>query len=199
VILSAALPRLAAATPNVVSSLRLVLAAAFPFLPDGWRAPAILTAALTDLLDGYIARRFSLTSWQGGLLDGIADKLFVLSALLTFTLDDAAGSLTVAGAMLLLTRDITVTMIFAYIVVRRRWDAARNMPSRPLGKAATAAIYLVLFVLSLHVHAPALVSRTPIILAGAVTLITLAAMDYLLVFARALANDRHASRPPGGV
>ncbi len=177
--------------PNFLSSVRLALAAAFPFLPESWRATAIVLSALTDLFDGYIARRFGFTSWQGGLLDGAADKLFVLSALVTLTV---GGELSVGAMLLLLCRDVTVTAIFAYIVVLRRWDAIRNMPSRVLGKAATAGIYAFLLTESLQWHSEAAMRATPVLYAAAAGVATAAAIDYLVVFARALRTDRRQKR-----
>ena len=60
--------------PNVLSGLRLVLAAGFWALPPSWRLAAVIAGGLSDWLDGFIARRFGVTSVAGGLLDGIADK-----------------------------------------------------------------------------------------------------------------------------
>lgn len=43
----------------------------------------IIFSALTDLLDGYIARRFNQTTFLGACLDPIADKLLILSVYFT--------------------------------------------------------------------------------------------------------------------
>jgi CDP-diacylglycerol--glycerol-3-phosphate 3-phosphatidyltransferase len=48
-----------------------------------WGAGLFLAAALTDLLDGYIARRRKQVTTLGRLLDPIADKLLVSSALIS--------------------------------------------------------------------------------------------------------------------
>lgn len=193
VILSATGLRLAAATPNLLSGLRLLLAATFSILPPQWWAATILLSAVTDLLDGMIARRFGFTSWQGGLLDATADKLFVLAVLATFTL---AGELTIPATTLLLLRDLAVTMIFLYIVVRQRRDALRNMPSRLLGKSATAAIYLFLFAMALQIHVGAIASILPGVYVGAAALVIAAAIDYTIVFARSLQSDTVSTTRP---
>ena len=76
--------------PNLLSGSRLVLAPLAFYLIDNlmWRAAAILVlvAVLTDLLDGYLARRLQLESHWGGLLDHSSDAFFVtvtLAALAT--------------------------------------------------------------------------------------------------------------------
>lgn len=48
-----------------------------------WGASIFLAAALTDLLDGYFARRRKQVSTLGALLDPIADKLLISSALVS--------------------------------------------------------------------------------------------------------------------
>ena len=48
-----------------------------------WGASLFLAAALTDLLDGYLARRRKQVTTLGRLLDPIADKLLISSALIS--------------------------------------------------------------------------------------------------------------------
>ena len=59
--------------PNILSSLRLVIAFVFPFVPDYYWLWLVLTGGCSDFLDGWIARRWQVASWQGGLLDAVAD------------------------------------------------------------------------------------------------------------------------------
>src|SRR5947209_2395935 len=50
---------------------------------DFWALTIFLAAATTDLLDGYLARRWRQTTTVGTLLDPIADKLLISAALIS--------------------------------------------------------------------------------------------------------------------
>src|SRR5580658_1163160 len=55
-------------------------------MPASWELVALaifLTAAITDLLDGYLARRWRQVTTVGTLLDPIADKLLISAALVS--------------------------------------------------------------------------------------------------------------------
>ena len=58
--------------PNALTVLRLVAAGLLPFVPASWRLPLIVFAGASDLLDGYVARRFDAVTRWGTLFDGIA-------------------------------------------------------------------------------------------------------------------------------
>ncbi len=70
--------------PNLITLLRLVLIPVMAyFLLRGMYGISLsifLVAAVSDLADGYIARRFKLTSALGAALDPIADKINMLVA-----------------------------------------------------------------------------------------------------------------------
>jgi len=75
--------------PNAISILRLcMIPVLFLLLLDPGLvmslalAALFIVAALTDLLDGYIARRYQITTTMGKLLDPIADKLVVNTAMI---------------------------------------------------------------------------------------------------------------------
>ena len=74
--------------PNRITFMRLALVPVFVFLlyqespALQWVAFAVfLVAAITDYVDGYLARRFGAVSNLGKLLDPLVDKVLILSAL----------------------------------------------------------------------------------------------------------------------
>ncbi|HOV16122.1 MAG TPA: CDP-diacylglycerol--glycerol-3-phosphate 3-phosphatidyltransferase [Candidatus Cloacimonadota bacterium] len=79
--------------PNALTVLRIVLAPVFLYLAGFVQTPKALiwswiifiVAALTDWLDGYLARKLNLISDFGKIWDPLADKFIVLAALGVFT------------------------------------------------------------------------------------------------------------------
>ena len=95
--------------PNVLSLSRVVLAVLFIPAGRAARIALICLAALTDFLDGWLARRTNTTTRWGALVDPIADRLFVLVAVATYLLN---GELSVLGAIMLLLRDVATALGF---------------------------------------------------------------------------------------
>ncbi|MDH4079929.1 MAG: CDP-diacylglycerol--glycerol-3-phosphate 3-phosphatidyltransferase [Nitrospira sp.] len=103
--------------PNVLTLARILLIPVFIILfvhptPDQSLAAAIVfaVAAVTDMLDGYIARRTGQVTKLGKLLDPIADKLLVLSALILLMNVERVSALVV---LLIVGRELAVTGIRA--------------------------------------------------------------------------------------
>lgn len=127
------------AAADALTLLRVPLAGAFIGAPDpAWRALVLCTAALSDLLDGRIARRYG-SSRLGAFLDPVADKLFAASAFGVVLWSGALTAVEVAGVLL---RDIAATVAFATVSARRR---PRAIPARLGGKLVTVLQLLALF------------------------------------------------------
>jgi len=170
--------------PNILSLSRLCLAGLFPFVPEKIWIWLILCGGASDFLDGWIARRWNLTSWQGGLIDAIADKLFVLAVLMTFVL---AGKFSGWLVPVIIARDLTVALIACYAVYCHAWDSFRNMDARWSGKIATAGQFLLMVTIS------SVPGFSGAVLYLAVIISFIAAIDYATLFIKAL-QDRQESR-----
>ena len=103
--------------PNVLTLVRILLIPVFIVLmmvPDPERslsaAVIFVVAAMTDLLDGYVARKTGQITKLGRLMDPIADKLLVLSALILLVQLDRVTALV---AILIIAREVAVTGIRA--------------------------------------------------------------------------------------
>ena len=128
-----------AVAPSALSVLRIALAALFPFVPGNqWRASIVLVAGLSDMADGFVARRLGVASAAGGQLDAMTDKVFVLCVLITFL---SEGRMQPWQVALLLTRDVVVVVLATYVAVRRQWSGFLQMPARLLGKLTTVAMF----------------------------------------------------------
>lgn len=78
----------------------------------GWRWLALVlyaAAAITDYLDGYLARKYGTVSPIGRMLDPIADKLLVGALLLVFCFDGSFGVWDLIPATIILLREIFVS------------------------------------------------------------------------------------------
>jgi CDP-diacylglycerol--glycerol-3-phosphate 3-phosphatidyltransferase/cardiolipin synthase len=125
------------ALPNIISATRVPLALLVPFTKQKESTLAIVcTAAVTDLLDGYAARKLGQTSAVGATIDGFADKAFGVTLLATLV---ARGVLSRASALLLATRELIELPLAIRVLVS---DDARMGPgfdrgSNEWGKIAT--------------------------------------------------------------
>ena len=92
-----------------MSALRIPLAAAFLLVAHtGWRLAIVAAAAVTDLLDGPIARRWGSSAY-GPVLDPIADKVFMASAFGVVAFSGRLAPYEIVGVLL---RDIVATVAF---------------------------------------------------------------------------------------
>src|SRR5919201_3852767 len=96
---------------RILLSPVLVILFATPTPARSWAAAVVfVAAAVTDLLDGYLARRRSQITRLGRLLDPIADKLLVLSGLILLVQIQRVAALI---AILMIAREVAVTGVRA--------------------------------------------------------------------------------------
>lgn len=82
--------------------------------PEEWLRYAALAAfavaALSDAIDGWVARRFGQESKLGRLLDPLADKLLLVSAVLTLTFSSWPAPLPLWFVIVLVSREVLLTL-----------------------------------------------------------------------------------------
>jgi len=132
--------------PNLLSFARIPLAAAFVAVHGtGARLALIITASLTDLLDGWLARMGTTTRF-GALLDPIADKTFILVALSAFLFD---GALSTRDYFIILSRDLATAVGFLVAYWLPGLDPV-DFKARWAGKVVMVLQLAALFVLLLR-------------------------------------------------
>jgi cardiolipin synthase len=113
--------------PNILTYVRIlavpVLAACFHLEGDlaNWLALAVfILAAVTDFLDGYLARAWDQQSSLGRMLDPIADKLLVAVVLLMLVHNNAIYGLHIWAAVIILCREILVSGLREFLAELRK-------------------------------------------------------------------------------
>ncbi len=128
----------------------------FYFVPGRWAAAIttaiFVTAALTDLLDGYLARRLSQVSPLGAFLDPVADKLVVVVALVLLVSDPIVhhhvwdGRLFAVVVAVIIGREITVSALREWMAeIGKRAQVAVSYPGKLKTFMQMVAIPFLLF------------------------------------------------------
>lgn len=91
-----------------------------------WAFIIFVIAALTDLLDGKIARKHGLVTTFGKLMDPLADKLLVMAAMAAFIEKEFVSSIVV---IIILAREFTITSIRT-LAAERGIIMAADMPGK---------------------------------------------------------------------
>ncbi|MBY0500204.1 MAG: CDP-diacylglycerol--glycerol-3-phosphate 3-phosphatidyltransferase [Nitrosomonas sp.] len=142
--------------PNLLTWLRILAIPLFVgifYLPHAWLSPAnqnlvatliFAGAAITDWLDGYLARVLNQTSAFGAFLDPVADKLMVCAALIVLVYLDRLDA---PIALVIIGREITVSAL-------REWMAqigqSKSVAVSFLGKIKTTSQMIAIPLLLYH-------------------------------------------------
>lgn len=185
-------------TPNLLSVSRIIaipaLVAAF-YLASPWSnwitLAIFVTAALTDYLDGYLARSWKQQSPLGRWLDPIADKLLVAATILMLVAHEMAP---VLPAMVILLREITVSGLREYLA-----EISVGLPVSRLAKWKTGVQMTAIGFLLVGPAGPAFLPVVEIgwyglWLAAVLTLIT--GYDYLRAGLKHMSGDPQPVPPP---
>ena len=130
---------------NQLTILRMLLIPAFViqllYGYRGWALATFLTAGLTDLLDGLIARATGQKTTLGAWLDPMADKLLLVTMFVMLTLPDigSANRLPVWFTVLVISRDVAIVLTVAVVNLA---VGPRTFRPSLLGKTATAVFIL---------------------------------------------------------
>jgi CDP-diacylglycerol--glycerol-3-phosphate 3-phosphatidyltransferase/cardiolipin synthase len=127
--------------PNMVSLSRFPLAVAFPLViasaSHGAAFAVLLAAAMTDVVDGWLARRNGQVTALGAIIDPIADKTFAVVVVVTLI---AQRMLPLWAVPALLVREIfEMPLVLWLLATRRARDGRRQVEARANipGKLAT--------------------------------------------------------------
>ena len=133
--------------PNVLTMIRMALIPVFwvLFFTEGgryWALAVYVIASLTDLADGYIARKYNLITDFGKLMDPLADKLMVISMMLAWVI---AGVLPVLPLAILLLKELLMVIGGAVMLKKKIVVYAEKM-----GKYAQLVVVLTLVACFFH-------------------------------------------------
>jgi len=163
--------------PMILTFLRIALIPVlvlFFYLPYAWSglatAAVFILAAVTDWLDGYLARRMGLMSSFGAFLDPVADKLMVATALVLLVQKNPQVLFTLSAAIII-GREIAISAL-------REWMAEMGKSGQvkvsALGKVKTifqmTAISLLLYEQDLFFLPLSFIGLILLYLAAALTL-----------------------------
>jgi cardiolipin synthase (CMP-forming) len=180
--------------PNAICVARmlLVLPVATTLLAGAYSATLALfaVAAVSDGLDGWLAKRYDWTSALGKLLDPIADKVLLVSLFLTLGWIGLMPSWLAAAVVL---RDVVI--VSGAITYRLMIGPVEGRPTIASKLNTLLQLSLVLAVIA-RAGWPA-VPRPLLTVLGAATFVTTTAsgIDYVLTWGRLAWRERRAARP----
>ena len=159
--------------PNILTLIRICLIPLIVYLylftDLNWLAGIfIIVSGLTDMIDGYIARRFNQISNLGKILDPIADKLTLLSVLCCVTYKYSLFIILLGSELI---KDLLVAISGYYRINRNKEIHCANWE----GKVCTVLMYLTAIT---HVFIPFGLKTSAIIVISVSSLILLLGIKY---------------------
>lgn len=141
--------------PNLLSAFRLLLIPLFIWLYlEGkyfYTGLMLLISGITDISDGFIARRFHMVSNLGKILDPVADKLTQISMLICLV---TRYPLMLILVVIMIFKELFMSI--SGLLVIRKTKAVFGADWH--GKAATFLLYITMFAHVFWVHIPIIVS-----------------------------------------
>ena len=136
--------------PNALSLIRLLMAPFVLVVPQNLLFSLICVAALTDVLDGFLARTLQATTRLGIVLDPLADKVFAIACCFLFFMH---GLLSPYNLLALFSRDLSLICFAAYLYLSGKWKTW-TIQSFFCGKVSTGLQFIVFCCLALAIPVP---------------------------------------------
>lgn len=134
--------------PNLLTSLRFVLIPVYiAVFAKGYMIPAfviMVAAGVTDVLDGYIARRSGQVTRLGMMLDPLADKLMLITVIGSLLI---SGHISWAAAAAMFLRDLGMIAGGLYFHFRGK----KTVPANWMGKLTTVLFYVAIMLIFFEV------------------------------------------------
>lgn len=165
--------------PNLITIFRIILVPIYLKIFFSniknrilWAGLIFIIAGISDILDGYIARKYSLQTKLGSILDPFADKIMSFAVLTSFTL----GKLIPIWILIAMGMKEIVMIIGGSILYL--FKGRQVLPSNEYGKIATVSFYIA--TLSIVFRFPEGLSKILFILT--VGLNIFAFINYLIIY-----------------
>lgn len=146
---------------NLLSLSRVWLALLFYQEDFVGRLLIVVGAMVSDVLDGYLARRYQATTRIGSMLDPLTDKFFVFVCVGILYLEEALSS---SHLCFIFSRDIFLLLFAVYLSLVRGWKGY-DYRALSCGKFFTVMQFVILLGVSAGFYIPAYM-LSPLVILG---------------------------------
>ncbi|HZJ83053.1 MAG TPA: CDP-diacylglycerol--glycerol-3-phosphate 3-phosphatidyltransferase [Clostridia bacterium] len=138
--------------PNILTTLRFLLVGVFIYVFNNpsiehslqWGIVIFIIAGITDVLDGYIARKYDMVTKWGKLMDPLADKCMLIVVLLGLYTVDKVPLLVI---IVVLVKELLMVIGAIFLYKNRETVVQANF----FGKAASAAFFVAVVALAFEI------------------------------------------------
>jgi cardiolipin synthase len=150
-----------------------------------------LIAAITDGLDGFIAKRFNWTSELGKVLDPMADKLLLVTVFITLAI---IGKVALWLVVLVVVRDVIIAVGAA---IYRRMSGSLSGAAPTLISKLNTVVQISYVLAAISSTVTSWPSAVMVELLGYVTALTtvISGVDYIVTYSKRAANLHRAASP----